>query len=88
MISLARKTGQMQALVMGIAQLQKGDTYLVMGITDDSQIMAMLKNIGVTDVKSKKPIGKTSLKAIYDEEGIVGWNEVHKECNGLIFYRD
>lgn len=85
-VSDSRLIGKTNVMILGmIYELQKGGKVGVAGCTDPTDITKRLKAKGI-EVKSEPMIRKGQIQPIYDEEGIVGFENSVDVVTGFLFY--
>jgi hypothetical protein len=85
-VSGSRLTGKTNVMILSmIPELEKGGKVGVAGCTDPKDITERLKAKGI-EVKSEPMIRKGQAQPIYDEEGIIGFENSDDIQTGFLFY--
>jgi len=85
-VSGSRLIGKTNAMILGmIPELEKGGKVGVAGCKDPKDITERLKAKGI-DVKSEPMIRKGQAQPIYDDEGIIGFENSDDVQTGFMFY--
>lgn len=85
-VSGSRLIGKTNVMILGmIPELQKGGKVAVVGCKDPKDITERLKSKGI-EVKSEPMIKKGQMQPIYDEEGIIGFENSDDIQTGFLFY--
>jgi len=85
-VSGSRLIGKTNVMILGmIPELQKGGKVGVAGCKDPKDITERLKAKGI-EVKSEPMIRKGQMQPIYDEEGIIGFENSADVITGFLFY--
>ena len=82
----SRLSGKTNAMILSmIPELKAGGKIGVAGCKDAKDITERLKAKGI-EVKSEPMIKKGQMKPIYDEEGIIGFENSDDVQTGFLFY--
>lgn len=85
-VSGSRLIGKTNVMILGmIPELEKGGKVGVAGCKDPKDITERLKAKGI-DVKSEPMIRKGQAQPIYDDEGIIGFENSADVITGFLFY--
>ncbi|TDD77120.1 hypothetical protein [Flavobacterium caseinilyticum] len=85
-VSGSRLIGKTNVMILGmITELQKGGKVGVVGCKDPKDITERLKAKGI-EVKSEPIIRKGQAQPIYDDEGIIGFENSDDVQTGFLFY--
>lgn len=85
-VSGSRLTGKTNVMILSmIPELEKGGKVGVAGCKDPKDITERLKAKGI-EVKSEPMIRKGQAQPIYDEEGIIGFENSDDVQTGFLFY--
>lgn len=84
--SKSRLIGKTNVMILSMMpELQKRGKVGVGGCKDPKDITERLKEKGI-DVKSEPMFFNPTMKAIYDQEGIIGFEKSPKIQTGFLFY--
>ena len=85
-VSGSRLIGKTNVIILGmISELQKGGKVGVAGCKDPKYITERLKEKGI-EVKSEPMIRKGQAQPIYEDEGIIGFENSDDVQIGFLFY--